>query len=134
MKRRQFITDVLGGVAALAAAPGWLRAETAVFDGTARFNKGLAANPWLVGWRTVGVEALGPTRIAMEGKLPADLQGVLYRAGPAWFDRAGFRYHHWFDGDGLVQSWRFSRGGVEHRARMAATRKFVREQEAGRFL
>jgi carotenoid cleavage dioxygenase len=134
MKRRQFIADVLGGVAALAAAPGWLRAETAVLDGTARFNKGLAANPWLVGWRTIGVEALGPTRIAMEGALPPELQGVLYRAGPAWFDRAGFRYHHWFDGDGLVQSWRFSRGAVEHRARMAATSKFVREQQAERFL
>jgi carotenoid cleavage dioxygenase len=134
MKRRQFITDVLGGVAALAAAPGWLRAESAVVEGTQRFTQQLAVNPWLAGWRTIGVEALGPTRIAMEGKLPSDLRGVLYRVGPAWFDRAGFRYHHWFDGDGLMQSWRFASGGVEHRARMAATSKFVREQQAGRFL
>lgn len=134
MNRRHFLRDSLGAFAAAAAAPGWLRAETAVFDDTARFDLAMREHSWLVGWRTAGVESLGPTSITMEGKIPAALQGVLYRAGPAWFDRAGFRYQHWFDGDGMVQSWRFARGRIEHQARMVGTSKFQREQQAGRFL
>lgn len=66
--------------------------------------------------------------------MPDALAGVLFRNGPARFDRAGFRYSHWFDGDGMVQAWRFGRGGVTHDARMIATSKFVRERKAGRFL
>lgn len=66
--------------------------------------------------------------------MPKDFAGRLYRNGPAWFDRDGFRYRHLFDGDGMLQAWRFANGTVEHRARMIATAKFTREQEAGRFL
>ncbi|MET0893627.1 MAG: carotenoid oxygenase family protein, partial [Pseudoxanthomonas sp.] len=49
-------------------------------------------------------------------------------------ERAGFRYEHWFDGDGMVHGWHFSGNQVTHRARMVATPKFSREQKAGRFL
>lgn len=134
MNRRRFLRDVLAGTGALAFAPGLLRAEVAVSSDAAQFAYGLARQPWLAGWKTIGSEALGPTAATLEGRLPKALAGALYRNGPAWFDRAGFRYRHWFDGDGMVHAWRFARGGVEHRARMVATSKFTREQREARFL
>ena len=72
---------------------------------------------------------------SIEGKLPEGLRGTLYRNGPALFERAGQRYQHWFDGDGLVQAWRFDgAGSVSHRGRFVQTQKFKAEQAAGEFL
>lgn len=131
MKRREFLR-ALACAAAAASAPGVLRAWAE--DAAARFASRAARYPWLAGWRTIGREALGPTPAIVEGQLPAELDGVLYRNGPAWFDRGQVRYTHWFDGDGLVQAWHIANGAVRHRARMVGTSKFVREQRAGRFL
>lgn len=128
MDRRRFLGRA--ALAALAATtPAWLRAGE-----SARFERGLASQPWLAGWKTVGRETLGPTAATLEGRLPRGFAGVLYRNGPAWFDRAGFRYEHWFDGDGMVQAWRFRDGRVSHRARLVGTAKLARERSAGRFL
>lgn len=135
MDRRRFLNTFVTGAAALAIAPGWLRAEVLVpRSAAAGFTQALAKQPWLEGWKTVGRESLGPSMATVEGKLPVGLAGVLYRNGPAVFDRAGFRYQHWFDGDGMMNAWRIQGGAVQHRARMIATPKFVREQQAGRFL
>jgi len=72
---------------------------------------------------------------SIEGRLPEGLRGTLYRNGPALFERAGQRYQHWFDGDGLVQAWRFDgAGSVSHRGRFVQTQKFKAEQAAGEFL
>jgi carotenoid cleavage dioxygenase len=131
MKRREFLSG-LACAAASASVPGLLRAQAQ--DAAARFASRAARHPWLAGWRTIGRESLGPTPAFVEGRLPGELAGVLYRNGPAWFDRGDFRYTHWFDGDGFVQAWRIENGAVQHRARMVATSKFVREQQAGRFL
>ena len=39
----------------------------------------------------------------IEGQLPQDLRGTLYRVGPFLFSSSdGERYGHWFDGDGGV--------------------------------
>lgn len=80
----------------------------------------------------------GMDRIAeglrVQGRLPAALRGTLYRNGPGLLERAGQRYRHWFDGDGLVQAWRFGPEGVSHQARFVQTRKFRAEQQAGEFL
>lgn len=70
----------------------------------------------------------------IEGKLPSDLRGNFFRNGPGLFERGGQRYHHWFDGDGLVHAWRFTDQGVAHQARFVRTKKFVAEQQAGEFL
>lgn len=134
MNRRHFLRNFATGAAALAFAPGLLRAEVAVASDSTRFARGLAEKPWLAGWKTIGREALGPTTAALDGRLPRDLAGVLYRNGPAWFERAGFRYKHWFDGDGMLHAWKIGHDGITHRARMVATPKFTREQSAGRFL
>lgn len=38
----------------------------------------------------------------IEGQVPPQLRGTLYRNGPARFERQGQRVGHWFDGDGAV--------------------------------
>lgn len=73
-------------------------------------------------------------RAWVEGRVPGDLRGVFYRNGPGLFERAGQRYQHWFDGDGMVHAWRFTEHGVSHHARFVKTKKFVAEQAAGEFL
>jgi carotenoid cleavage dioxygenase len=71
--------------------------------------------------------------LEVEGRVPADLAGTLFRNGPALFERNGERYRHWFDGDGMVQAFRFDNGRIAHRGRFVRTRKFDAEQKAGRF-
>lgn len=135
MDRRRFLRTLLSGATALAIAPALLRSGDALAGDPARFAAGLREHPWLAGWKSVQSETLGPATVRVEGRLPAGFAGTLYRNGPAWTERAGFRYEHWFDGDGMVHGWRFNGDGtLTHRARMVATPKFTREQKAGRFL
>lgn len=68
------------------------------------------------------------------GRWPEALRGRFYRNGPALFERDGQRYHHWFDGDGMVQQFTLGGGRVMHRGRLVRTDKLNRESEAGRFL
>ncbi|HEY0229790.1 MAG TPA: carotenoid oxygenase family protein, partial [Dokdonella sp.] len=134
MNRRGFLRDIAAAGAAFALAPGLLRAEVASATDSERFARARAKQAWLGGWKGVDSASLGPTTATIEGRLPEGFAGTLYRNGPAWFERAGFRYRHWFDGDGMLHAWRFGARSVEHRARMIATSKFTREQAAGRFL
>ena len=43
----------------------------------------------------------------VEGKIPTQLRGTLYRNGPGLFDRNGMRKRNILDGDGMVQAFRF---------------------------
>ena len=70
----------------------------------------------------------------LRGRWPAELRGRFYRNGPALVERAGERYHHWFDGDGMVQQFSIGAGRVSHRGRLVRTAKLKAEQQAGRFL
>ncbi len=70
----------------------------------------------------------------LRGRWPAELRGRFYRNGPALFERGGERYHHWFDGDGMVQQFSIAPGRVSHRGRLVRTAKLKAEQQAGRFL
>jgi all-trans-8'-apo-beta-carotenal 15,15'-oxygenase len=71
---------------------------------------------------------------AIEGKLPAELSGTLYRNGPGLFERAGYRKRTLLDGDGMIRAFTFSGGKVRFRTRFVPTEKFTREAQAGRFL
>jgi all-trans-8'-apo-beta-carotenal 15,15'-oxygenase len=73
-------------------------------------------------------------RARVEGRLPAQLCGTLYRNGPGLFDRGGLRKRNLLDGDGMVQSFRFLGGAVHYRNRFVRTRKYLAEQAAGRYL
>ncbi|MBX9605630.1 MAG: carotenoid oxygenase family protein [Gammaproteobacteria bacterium] len=58
--------------------------------------------------------------LAIEGSLPADLRGTLYRNGPARYD-IGTRAH-WFDGRGAVSAVRFDgQGGASGAVRLTHT-------------
>ena len=70
----------------------------------------------------------------LEGCIPADLRGTLYRNGPARFERAGHAYRHLFDGDGMVASFRFDGGRCTYRNRFVRTRELEAEERAGRSL
>lgn len=129
MQRRDFLRRALSAAAVAAVAPHALLHA----GEPAAFARGLARDARLAGWRTVSAEAFGPTAATVEGRLPKDLAGTLFRNGPAWFERGGFRYDHWFDGDGMVHAWSIGGGRVRHRARMVETPKFARERRAGRF-
>src|SRR5512142_3043014 len=60
----------------------------------------------------------------VEGRLPAELRGTLYRNGPGLFDRGGLRKRTLLDGDGMVQSFCFHKEGVRYRNRFVRTPKF----------
>lgn len=92
-----------------------------------------APENWRAGF-TTPPEEIGGAMTRVTGRLPDGLKGVLYRAGPAQFERGGERLGHWFDGDGMVQSFRLGAGGVEHRGRFVATEKRRAEAAAGRFI
>jgi all-trans-8'-apo-beta-carotenal 15,15'-oxygenase len=71
---------------------------------------------------------------AVEGRLPAELRGVLYRNGPALFDRGELRKRIILDGDGMAQRFHFGPDGVHYANRFVRTPKFREEEAAGRFL
>ena len=128
--RRHFLRATgLAGVAPLAIPRLAVGAE----DWSGDFARALEANPVLLGWRGVDADRLQCTA-RIEGRLPDELRGTFYRNGPSVHERFGLRYHHLFDGDGMVQAFRFDGRGVTHRARVLATPKLVRETEAGRRL
>jgi all-trans-8'-apo-beta-carotenal 15,15'-oxygenase len=67
----------------------------------------------------------------IEGDLPTFIRGTYYLNGPARFERSGFHYRHWLDGDGMVCALRFEEGGVSFTNRFIRSRKFTVEEEAG---
>ena len=70
----------------------------------------------------------------IEGTLPADLQGTLFRNGPGLLDINGQRLQHPFDGDGMICAFTFDRGRVHFRNRFVRTEGFMAEQAAGQIL
>ena len=68
----------------------------------------------------------------VEGHLPRDLRGTLYRNGPGLFERAGHRKRHLLDGDGMIQAFDFTDTGVRFRNRFVRTAKFVVQSPPGR--
>ena len=89
---------------------------------------------WSLVAQSINVDALAPASLSIEGTLPADLNGQLFRNGPARRERNGIRHRHWFDGDGMVQRFDFGDSSITHQARFVQTQKYRREQAAGRFL
>ena len=72
--------------------------------------------------------------LRVEGRLPENLQGTLYRCGPAKFSIGGEPYRHWFDADGAVAAVRIASGGVEGAVRSVQTRWLRAEQRADKQL
>jgi carotenoid cleavage dioxygenase-like enzyme len=69
----------------------------------------------------------------VEGKIPGELRGSLYRNGPGLFERGGLRKPHLLDGDGLIQRLSFADGTAHYQNAFVRTPKFVAEEQAGKF-
>jgi len=68
---------------------------------------------------------------AIDGTLPPDLNGTLFRNGPGLLDVNGQPLHHPFDGDGMVCAVTFRHGRARFRNRFVRTPGFIEEQQAG---
>lgn len=133
MDRRDFCRSLIGAAGALAlnaraAAPSSLPTADAW---ASAFDAERAAHPWTLGY--AGVQAdVEPMPLALRGRLPAGLTGAFYRNGPARHILGGQRYHHPFDGDGMVQKYAVSERGIVHSGRFVRTEKFLADSAAGR--
>lgn len=70
---------------------------------------------------------------SVEGTIPPELSGTLYRVGPGRIRVGKQRYAHWFDGDGLVFAIELD-GAINTAkagARMVRTDRVVQQEKAG---
>jgi all-trans-8'-apo-beta-carotenal 15,15'-oxygenase len=127
--QRRHLLSTLAAAAASTAAPAIARPARAA-EFTAAFDR----EPMLTPVRGVS-DSSGDVQAEalIRGRWPAELRGRFYRNGPALFERGGERYHHWFDGDGMVQQFSIEGGRVSHRGRLVRTSKLRLEQAEGRF-
>ena len=123
----------LAAVAAVAA--GLAKPSAAKPASAADFAAAAAHQPLLQPFKGVS-DATGDllAEALVRGRWPTALRGRFYRNGPALFERNGERYHHWFDGDGMVQQFSLADGRIRHRGRLVQTAKLQAERQAGRFL
>jgi all-trans-8'-apo-beta-carotenal 15,15'-oxygenase len=132
MNRRQFLVrSTAAAVGGLLPNLAWPADQDPWADG---FAAGLNRDRYLSGFAGISEDTLVTGRLKLEGEIPAVLRGTFYRNGPARYERGGVRYHHWFDGDGMVHAFRFSENGVSHVGRFVRTEKYVAETAAGKFL
>jgi carotenoid cleavage dioxygenase-like enzyme len=97
-------------------------------------DRGSAAewNPYLETiFAPVHEEVVARDLAVLEGKIPADLNGVYVRTGPNPRYQPLGRYH-WFDGDGMLHAVHFADGQAVYRNRWVRTDGFQREHDAGR--
>lgn len=130
MKRRELLTRSL----AIGSAP-WLVPLAAHAAEPESWQAQFAASrePWTAAFTTpAGDYPL--TKARVRGRFPDAVTGTLYRNGPAGHDLGGERYHHWFDGDGMVHRLLIEGQEVHHQGRYVATTKWVAEMKAGRRL
>ncbi len=88
---------------------------------------------WQKGYRSL-VEEYDYLIDEVDGQIPPDLNGTLFRNGPGLLDVHGQPYHHPFDGDGMVSAIAFQNGRAHFRNRFVRTEGFVAEQQAQKIL
>jgi len=137
LSRRKLIKSV-GAIGAACSLPLTSRVLSApkqvnVINTKSLFESALDENPALIGFSNVAQD-FKPSSMTLEGKLPADFTGSLFRNGPAKMHRANTRYNHLFEGDGMIQQFRFDGGEILHRGRFVKTNKYVKEQQVDKFL
>ncbi|MBW4615551.1 MAG: carotenoid oxygenase family protein [Desmonostoc vinosum HA7617-LM4] len=70
----------------------------------------------------------------IEGQIPPELQGTLFRNGPGLLDINGQSIHHPFDGDGMISRITFINGRAHFRNCFVQTEGYLAEQKAGKIL
>ena len=136
---RRNLLQLLGGLS-VGALSGPLLARS-IASGTSdvlaetarRFAAARKNHAFLAGWESVAPGGTAKVSATLSGRWPKALRGTLLRNGPGLFERDGQRYQHWFDGDGLIQSWTISATGITHQSKFVQTSKFARENRSGKF-
>ncbi|MEM9542082.1 MAG: carotenoid oxygenase family protein [Cyanobacteria bacterium P01_E01_bin.42] len=71
----------------------------------------------------------------IEGEIPANLRGTLFRNGPGLMDVGGQPFAHPFDGDGMICAFSFCPNGkVYFQNRFVRTEAYIAEQKAQKIL
>lgn len=70
----------------------------------------------------------------VDGEIPQELSGTLFRNGPGLLDVNGQDYGHPFDGDGMICAIAFVEGRAHFANSFVKTPEFLAEQAAGRIL
>ena len=70
----------------------------------------------------------------IEGEIPTELEGTLYRNGPGLLDINGQSFRHPFDGDGMISAIRFTKGTAHYCNKFVKTQGYLEEQKAGKIL
>ena len=70
----------------------------------------------------------------IEGEIPPELAGTLFRNGAGLLDINKERLHHPFDGDGMISRITFTNGRAHFRNRFVQTAGYLAEQKAGKIL
>jgi all-trans-8'-apo-beta-carotenal 15,15'-oxygenase len=70
----------------------------------------------------------------IEGQIPPDLTGTLFRNGPGLLDINDESVRHPFDGDGMICRISFQNGQAHFMNRFVRTEAYLAEQAAGKFL
>ncbi len=70
----------------------------------------------------------------IQGQIPPDLRGTLFRNGPGLLNINGQAIHHPFDGDGLICQITLDQGRAHFRSRYVKTEGYLAEQKADRIL
>ena len=68
----------------------------------------------------------------IEGEIPTDLEGTVFRNGPGLTDVNGYRLKHPFDGDGMISSIAFKEGQAFYRNKFVKTEGYIAEQKSGK--
>jgi len=72
--------------------------------------------------------------LQIEGRLPPELCGTMYRTGPGLLERFGMPVAHPFDADGAVTAVRMAGGMASGACRVVESPEYLEEERAGRFL
>ena len=70
----------------------------------------------------------------IEGAIPNDLHGTLFRNGPGRIERSGQMYSHIFDGDGMVHAFAIHDGRCCVRNSFVKTAEWEEEEAAGKLI
>ena len=90
---------------------------------------------WKLGWKSAPEQGFKSFNLSpVSGRVPDGLSGRLFRNGPALFERGRKRVDHWFDGDGMVQSFHLNGQKLHHKGVYVKTTKYLEEKKAGRYL
>jgi all-trans-8'-apo-beta-carotenal 15,15'-oxygenase len=107
--------------------------QTTRIENSPLASKSYLQEEWQKGYRSLR-EEFDYEITAIEGEIPADLQGTLFRNGPGLLDVNGQRIQHPFDGDGMVCAIAFHNGHAHFRNRFVRTEGYLAEQAVGKIL